>query len=208
RLARDRTPIVFADIEMDIGRLDLMIKDFRPFALEGVIGVALAKRFVDSLGEVLSRPVSRRNFLKYGSLALASYFLSPAIATITPALTYLTGIGNEPLSEFEKFVNSIHPETLFLSVKLRNTVLAHKQNWLMENLGATHLGTVIGAAHKGLEVELETSEEARLDFLKKTTRFWYQIISPESFYKIVVMKFDGKDWVFADTYHSYIWAVP
>ena len=200
RLAKDKTPIVFADVVLDITRLDLGARDFRPFVLEGMAGVALTKSFIDSTEDVFSRPISRRSLLKFGGLALAAHFLSPAITTVTPLITSSTGIGNEPLSEFEKAVYRIHPETLFLSVKLRNIVLAHKQNWLMKKLGVAHAGTVIGAAHKGLEVELQASEEERLGFLKKTERFWYQLIFPESFYKIVVMKFDGKDWVFSDTY--------
>ena len=199
-LAQNRTPIVFADTTLDISRIDLDFRDVGLFTLEGAAGVLCAAPFVDSIDEILSRPISRRHFLKYGGLALASYFMLPAVAITATFLTAFTGVVNEPLSEFEKFVYEIHPEIFFLSSKLRNTILAHKQNWLMKKLGAKHSGTVIGAAHKGLEVELEATAEERIAFLKKTQRFWYHAISPEAFHKIVVMKFEGDNWVFSETY--------
>ncbi|TSC64196.1 MAG: hypothetical protein G01um101493_198 [Microgenomates group bacterium Gr01-1014_93] len=92
------------------------------------------------------------------------------------------------------------PESLFLggffSSPLRETIIAHKQEWLMRSLGNTpHLVTIIGEAHTGLEAHIQQSANERMRFLNRL-RLPINIVMKDEgvVYKLARCDFDRGKW--------------
>ena len=66
-----------------------------------------------------------------------------------------------------KFSSKLHPEQNLLVCRLRNALIAHKQEWLMKKMGThPHFATILGALHVEIEEQIQYSAEERCKFLQ------------------------------------------
>ncbi|MDO8487238.1 MAG: hypothetical protein Q7S45_03020 [Candidatus Curtissbacteria bacterium] len=79
--------------------------------------------------------------------------------------------------------------------RLRETITAHKEEWLMKNVeGLNHLVTVIGAAHTGIEGQIRKRNEDRLNSLQRLGPIIRGISRQRSVYSIPRFDFNGNEW--------------
>lgn len=155
---------------------------------EATVGSALFSRVVSQYRK--QRRYKRRDFLKMGAKIAAGLWLSmPLVEGILFAKTGSQGEAIPP--EWRKLIEATHPETWFLILTVRNTILAHKEEWFMRRLGKRpHLVTTIGSAHAGIEDQIMRTPAERLNFLRAAMPIIKKVFEPESIYSIA--KFEYK----------------
>jgi len=151
------------------------------------------------------KEIDRRSFLRIGAKGLAGAYLSmPLISTAGRIFSGFTGYGSSTTAEFKKLSQKLHPEEHIFLYTLRNVVMAHKQQHMMENMNDSQMATLIGAAHTGIEDQIKHSPEERLEFLKalKKAGILKKVIKdPETFYKVLQYDYDEEEgqWSYQET---------
>lgn len=160
-------------------------------ALEGAIGTTLLAQIIKNRQR---KTYTRRDFLIKGAkAAVGAWLLMPAIEGLLFTTLGMQGEFMPP--DIRKLVEKTHPETWFFLLTLRNIVLAHKEQWLMETMGNKPvLATTIGSAHTGLEDQIMRSPEERLQFLRAVKPLLNRMFDPESIYKMVQFNFYPDRW--------------
>lgn len=147
------------------------------------------------LDKPVQEKVSRRKFLKMLVSGLGVYFALPLVASAGVIASDSLKQGEKSTAEFFSLVGKIEPQFLFLVLGVRNTVVAHKLNWLMEQKGGKlHFTHDFGALHLGVEDKLLQTPEERIAFLKKTKALWQPFFVKETFYSIATADFKDKQW--------------
>lgn len=161
--------------------------------IEGFAGMGLAL-------EAFKIPLSRRTFLKIGTLGLAGWFLMPISTVLAGEYSRISESGEEAAARYHKLTEDLHPEFFFFAGQLRNAVIAHKLQWLMESDSKRyrHISQIIGSLHIGIETKLLDGPGRRLSFLTETQRIWQPIVKPETFYKTALFAFEGQQWEVED----------
>ncbi len=79
---------------------------------------------------------------------------------------------------------------------LRETITAHKEEWLMRNVeGTNHLVTIIGYEHTGIEEQIKKSHEDRFNYLRRLNVIVKGISRQRrGIYSIPRFDFDGNEW--------------
>lgn len=184
-LEEKRIPVYFADLAFTKGVVIVYADIFVPVG-ESVIGATMLTKMAQEA------KISRRNLLKLG---VAVWLSTPFISNLARVISHATGVGEAAGAKFHKFSHKIHPEQNLLAVVLRDAIIAQKEEWLMKRRGnQPHMGTVLGAMHTEIEDQIQHSSEDRLAFLRAAKPIWKQVISPETFSKMVRFDFNGKEW--------------
>lgn len=158
------------------------LKDVGIPMIYALIGGALVK---SSIKESISKPITRRSFLKnLGKVAAAAYLATPAIETA--ALLSSTDLSKHEPDEgdtsrkiyrkLDSTNNLIHPELNTVTIEIRNELIAEKSEKLAELLRQTsgqkqNLSLIIGAAHTGIERSLKDTRENRLDKIRGSLNY-------------------------------------
>jgi hypothetical protein len=131
-----------------------------------------------------------------GGMAAATWLGSPFATSFTHDLTYYQGSEAlaEPTAKALKWSQRLHPELNVLVAKIRNKVIAHKEQYLMEKYGYSHIGTIIGANHVQIEDDIQQSPEARLAYLRRYKPLIKNTVVPETFYSIVTNTYNEGGW--------------
>lgn len=147
--------------------------------------------------ELKNKKISRRKFLELGGRAtLASWLSIPLISSLGRIITAFTEVGHGPTAELKKISHQLHPEVDLLILTLSNIIFVQKEQWLMEKMDdKPHLATIIGAEHCGIENEIQSPKEKRIEFLERLSPILPLVVSPlETFYQIAIFDFDSKNW--------------
>lgn len=176
-------------------------------ALEGLLGSGiLIKTVSDIIKDKVDQPISRRTFLKGAIQGIAAAWLAssnlPRLHFLESA--YEKGADRDTATELMKKIQSIHPEIDYelASCIVRNTVIAYKARWKMEQGHDQNVGISIGAAHYGLEDIIQNkSQEQKLEFLRQMKLYIKDNFSPETFYGIARIDFNGSRWVLGKIDH-------
>jgi hypothetical protein len=136
-------------------------------------------------------PMTRRTFLKLAGYSLGAWLIAPlqsAIARKWPAeLSYGGGL----TAELRKAVEKVHPEDGFVSIHLKNTLLAYKQQWLMAQKDQpSHNACIVDSLNVGIEDKILKSKEENLEFIRKTAEIWKPVLDPHTFARIEAFEFD------------------
>lgn len=160
------TPIFLVDVSADFSEIhkndEWKIKLVS--ALEALLGASIT--VVGS--KYLSQPITRREFLKRSAiLTISGYFFLPIIKEGTSSMASKS----RSMRKMDKLIDSAHPETNSVVVEGRNCLFAQKSETvaklLEEQIGhKPKVAISIGTAHYGLEDELQTKEEERINKLK------------------------------------------
>lgn len=130
---------------------------------------------------LIDKSTNRRGFLKALQLGAAAYLLLPFLSSAGRLL-----IDTEQSIEFRKLSRKIHPNVAWMSLTLREVVLAHKQEWLARQDGnKPHFLTTMGKDHVGLEDQFQSTPDEKLALLERTRFIWRPLVEPETFYKAV-----------------------
>lgn len=197
-LAERQIPIYFADLGFK--KFMLTTSCFSEGLLEmGEVSSGI-RLFDQSIKKIKTTPISRRRLLKEGvRLAAATWLSAPVISDLSIILSNLTGAGEHQAAEFAKLSQRLHPEQKLFIIKLRNTLIAHKEEWLMKHLATQpHFATILAGMHPGIEDQIQHSAEDRYKFLQSLKPILERMIIPETFYKMVRFDFDGRMWQVAE----------
>lgn len=198
---RKKIPVYFHDPYMPSLRI-LMDMKMISWMSETAIGAFLLEQIAEEAYNLETQKMTRRDVLKLGAgLAATAWLETPFMSHLINLLRAGTDIGNEEAIKIQKLSYKIHPEQDLIILGLRNTVMAHKQEWLMKQMGhLPHMVTVLGRAHVGIEDLLQYSPEDRLAFLRSLRPLINQIVVPETFYQITSFNYDGKKWQTGEVY--------
>jgi hypothetical protein len=186
--------ICFSDVNIkriNIPKIRPLPPDFITLMAETALGSGLIYSAVKRNSE--NTRSSRRKFLSKTSKAIAgTYLLSPMISGLGRGATYQNGLGEHSV-EARKFINDIHPEIDIIVGSFREAVMGFKEQWLAESIGNKPvIATVIGAIHVGLEEVLQSTQQDKLNLLKKFKSVLDLIVSvPETFYTVRINNADG-----------------
>jgi hypothetical protein len=144
-------------------------------AAESVVAAAIITKLAWKVA-ASTKPVSRRDFLRFGGKGLLGLYLAtPAIGN-TMALVRGGATSEESaaakVSYFLDDLNqNIHPETEAIIQTFRNHLIAQKMTTVMRELakeghGRPNVGLVIGSAHSGMEKALEASDHDRTEVIE------------------------------------------
>ena len=139
--------------------------------------------------------ISRREFIDSIKLLASAYLLSPGISEIGRMASHEAKKGVNPAAELHKAVTSIHPEHMILVERVRNVLIAHKAEFVMEQFyrktGRPQRSvTAMGALHTPIENQFLNSPEERLDFLKQLSPLLKRVLQPASLFSIVSYDYD------------------
>lgn len=142
--------------------------------------------------------LSRRAMLKLGIRAsIGTYLVMPLTEQIAAYGSNVVDFGQGAAVGYQKLCHATHPEHLLSLIKIRNVILAYKEQWLMAHAaGRPHLATIIGPGHACIEEDIQSSQEDKLAFLMRSyVRPFLRIFpSKESVYSIVQFDFNGEEW--------------
>jgi hypothetical protein len=191
-LSKRNIPIVYADIYLEQLKLTISL-EILSNALETYIGIELVNKALKKIKN--EEQMSRRDFLKIGGqLAASCWFLTPFLSKSGRTFSGYTGSLESLTAKYNNISHKIHPELDLFWLKSRNTLLAHKQEFLARKMGnQPNLGTIIGSMHTDLETEIQRTPEKRLQFLERIAPILKQVISPETFYSIAITRYNQKE---------------
>lgn len=168
------------------------------------VGIAMTELFfsavvLDNLLKERRKVPNRRKFLKgvinMGKGMGALWLASPSTTLLGRFASYATNSELEISAAIKRGSEKLHPEQFLFTEGIRNALFAHKEWWLMTELGTKpHMVNTIGAAHTGLRSAIETDPEVRLGFLERTVGLYKSVILPESFYTVQEFIFTGSSW--------------
>lgn len=188
----NRVPVYFADLDI---RNEMLVIPAEVLVelTETVVGAAILKKIPQVMR---NNRMSRRQFLKIGARALSgAWLMTPMASMVGTTASGLTGAEEERTAEFIKLSDRMHPEDILISKTLRNVVLAHKEEWLMNKMGnKPHFSTIFGPLHAGLEDQIQHSPESRIEFVRALRPVLKTVVTPETLYKMIRFDFDGKNW--------------
>ena len=143
------------------------------------------------------KPISRRDFLKIGVTGLVAFWLlTPLPIEMVTTIPLVLDKGVAGTLKLDKLFHRAHPELNLMGLALRNTVIAHKEEWVAENLlrKNQNLVTVIGAFHTGIEDAILCSPERRLRFLRNLRPLLKTTVIPEAFYTTPKLVYEKNHW--------------
>ncbi|MBP9686288.1 MAG: hypothetical protein KBD66_00630 [Candidatus Doudnabacteria bacterium] len=181
-------PIYFADADVNVSIV--LPVEFGAIVGETVLGLKLFKELSKGKEEVDKTnldKIGRRAFLKKtGLAAMGAYLTVPAASLVTRIISHETKLGHGVSSEMVKKTHQVHPESLAILTSLRNAVIAFKEQVVAEAVGnRPTLGTVIGSLHVGIEDSFQSSQNEKLDYIRKFKPFLHKlIVTPETFFTI------------------------
>ncbi len=193
-LERRKVPLYFADLNFPLMTLPVVAESAILIFTETTIGLKILSRVMKKLDGL--KRYSRRDVLSRGSkAAFAAWLLTPAISGFSSIGSILTKKGEANILKLARLSNKIHPEYL-LSLTLRNVIIAHKEAWLMGQVGLrSHFLTVVGAGHTGIEDEILSTTEERMEFLNKANLVLNSpLIRQKYVYTAVRLDYDGASW--------------
>jgi len=196
-LETKRLPVYFADVHL----VEDKAADVENLLVAGEATLS-AYLLAKTAQETKHAPISRRDFLKLGGkAALATWLSIPFMSDLGISASLEMREGRSASAEFKKASHRLHPEARLLIDTVRNIVIAHKEQRLMEYMKShPHLVTILGAAHVGIENDIQSSAEKRLAFLQTLKPILHKVYTPGTFYRAVRMDFDGKNWQVGDTF--------
>lgn len=196
RLETDRIPIYLVDsgynIDNDIEWVST-IADSAVSTSEGVLGSALA---FSAARDLRQKEISRRKLLKSGIKGLAGlYLLSPFVVQAGRLLAEISGEGRGLSADAFAAVEKIHPEANLFGLKIRDALIAYKEQKILEQLqGRQNIATVIGAAHVGIEDRLRATPPENLAYLDALQPIISAFANKNTFSNAVEFEFDGRSW--------------
>lgn len=187
RIRLEEKNVVLADIQYDEPYSNSPLSSENILLTgETVAGIQIG---FSSLESFLQKPISRRSFLRLAGTGLGAWLTLPFVSKGAIVFSNETEIGNQLAADLEALSNSLHPESDVKYVLVRNTILAHKMDWIARNVeGCKNLGLIVGAGHVGIEAQLNKTPEQRLAYLDMLPKSWRKTVDIESFYKITFME--------------------
>lgn len=201
RLESERVPLVFTDSfyqfadDSLINSILSMTPDIGIISAEAIIGIRMISSIKGATFAFAKHQLTRRGLLKLIIKGAAAAWLTSPIATYTAsAASTVSNVGTETTAETQKLSHQLHPEAMFFIAKIRNVTNAYKKQRLMEYWGnRPHLVDIWGAGHVGIEDEIQTSLNAKFDFLEKISPLLRRL-APQAFYQAVQFKYNGTEW--------------
>lgn len=189
-----RIPIYLMDPAIH-NALPVAVTEVSLLAAEAIFGMRMGKKALKAL-QKNGRNLSRRELLSIGARTIGSlWLLLPGLSGVGRLASTLSDTGHGPSAATLQFSNALHPEQLLCTTTLRNVVLAHKQEWLMKNLGGNpHLTTIIGTVHADIETCILSSPEKRLGFLNRVMPALKPFVIPETFFSIAQCVYEKGRW--------------
>ena len=185
-IERRRLPVYLTDPAVR-GAIPVGLAEASLVAAEAILGMRLAKKAYKTIKEKEGR-VSRRDMLSMSTRTFGALWLMlPGFSSIARLASTATETAYNATAATLRFSHRLHPEQFLCTATIRNVVIAHKQEWLMEYLGGNpHLTTIIGAAHADIESCLASKPERRLAFLGRIMPLAGPLIIPETFYSLAM----------------------
>lgn len=146
------------------------------------LGVATSL-FLKLVKELSSKKLSRRNFLKLGTIGSfigVTWFSSPVLTSLARGLSTIHETGEELSAQLFKLSQTAHPELNIAVLTCRNLIMAQKLFHLLHSGNALHIGMNIGAEHVGIEEAFMMDEEERLACIKYLSPFMKRIYKEDS----------------------------
>jgi hypothetical protein len=185
RLEKAKVPVFFADLKYKYNDLALITADNFFTAAEWMAGLRL-----------LNQLTQKRDLAAIGTYGLVgAWLLLPFASSALRLLSAITGKGLEPSARLKKLSHQVHPEAELLSLSWRNAIIAEKAYYLTQTYGnKTHIAMVLGAGHVGIEGMLLYKHSERIAYLEKFQPLLNKIVTPEYFYSVIAMGYNGKEW--------------
>lgn len=196
KLEKEKSPIYFADpIFNEAGFIYGLTALVPGLAAKGILGGIM----LNKVREKISRKTySRRDIAKLG---IGAWLSSGLVGQLANLAAEQSGKGKAVSREISKSAEKLHPESHLLYVTFRNAVLSYKEEWLMHKLGNNpHFATIIGAAHGGIEDQIQTSMDEKLKFLQAIGPLIRKFVNPETFYSIARFEYDDYGWAKAEVF--------
>lgn len=154
-----------------------------------------------TLGGILMSVGDHPDLLKTAVSYLAGlYFMEPFVAGTIGRAVSMVERGYDFSSWMNNITSYLHPEIFSMVIGLRNSVIAHKKDWLSNYLGDNMvLTTIIGHAHTQVEDGLLSSPFQRLNYLKGSRWLWRRIVKPETMYSIQRYDYRKGRWIPTET---------
>lgn len=197
-LEEKQTPIYFADLHFT---------DFNSMNLTqgGLVATTIIEGGAAAyiINNLYRNPrISRRTILK----SLIGLWGATEITALFPTTPLLKVFSQAVHPEVTTLTNLYKDQYEFLVGTLREVSVAHKLGWLMQTLGGNpELGVVIGRGHRdtegkiGLEGRITQPPQERFEYLKSVKGELQLSVQPESFYRVVECRFNGRDWQVTNT---------
>ena len=134
--------------------------------------------------------------LALGALSglFSGWVLSHCLAQLIGLVSDLTGIGQSITLPLVKYADTLHPEFGTFKLKIRNKLIAYKQQRLQESTGDAHYTTIIGPGHVLIEDDLQSSLEEKLTYLQKYAPLLKRTCIPESIYLLPKGEYKDNKW--------------
>jgi len=160
---------------------------------EALLGSALAYSAVKDLKQPKT---SRREFLKSGIKGMAGlYLLAPEVAGIGRLASSLSNQGHNLSAEALRLSDAVHPEVGLFNYKIRNALLAYKEQRIAEDLGGKqNLATVIGASHVGLSDRLRVGADENIAYLDALRPIIHLFANKNTLPRSIKYEFNGDSW--------------
>jgi len=191
-LEEKQIPVYLPDLSfLDSGLFALSVSDMLLPTTELLLGYEALRKIS------WEKPISRRDFLKIGVTGLVAFWLlTPLPIEMVKTIALGLDKGVAGTLKLDKLFHRAHPELNLMGLALRNTVIAHKEEWVAENLlrKNQNLVTVIGAFHTGIEDAILCSPERRLRFLRNLRPLLKTTVIPEAFYTTPKLVYEKNHW--------------
>lgn len=189
----EKIPMYFADMSLSNWGLELTARTLL-ISAETIIG---GKLLLDIAKDLEKRKLSRRDFIVRGVLSI--WALGTSTSMVARILSSKTGRGDKLSAELIRTNEKVHPETHLLLATVRNVIMAHKEQYLMERIGGNpNFVTTIGAAHVSIEDQIRATPQNRIEFLQAIKPVLKEFADTGTFYKLLRFDFDGNHWRIGD----------
>jgi hypothetical protein len=166
-----------------------------------ILGRKFREEGLTSIGNAESL---RENLKNSGKLSGGIWLELPLTNTISSGLTHILEKGEGTAAEFTKLKERLHPQSSFNTLKFRNKGTAQKQQSIIEeeDKEEPYYLSIWGAGHVGFEDELMTSDEERINDLRRTKPVWDTIADDEHLYKSIKFLYLDDEWQVSEVFYE------
>jgi hypothetical protein len=190
--ARENIPVYLPDT-----MLDLKILVGETYGLP-IAELAAGAYFLNNVRANTNRNMTRRRFIQTAlKLGFGAWLSMPATTTAARILSVNTETGEELTKHLKQVDHTLHPEERYLTIAVRNTLIAEKQSYIMRRNNLAKTDLVIGADHV-VEYPFKSSSEERITFLKTVRKLGLIRFFDKDELTVPELRYNGTKWVQTD----------